>query len=304
MAVSSFNVERAVADRDSKGAMSREDALCCPTQYDPRYLDAIPDEVLLKDYGCGDPSQYIREGETVLDLGSGAGKICFIARQIVGPRGKVIGVDMNTEMLALARRYQREAGDRIGWHNVEFRRARIQDLALDMDALDAWLGRHPVDDASGLHAAESEQDRLRLEAPMIEADSVDVIVSNCVLNLVSEGQKGLLFPEMFRVLRRGGRAVISDIVSDEPVPERLKADPELWSGCISGAMTETGMIEAFEAAGFNGIQVLTRNEQPWRTIDGIEFRAVTVQAWKGPKGLDHAATTEPSGECCGGERCC
>ncbi len=304
MAVSSFNVERAVADRYSKGAVSREDELCCPTQYDPRYLDAIPDEVLLKDYGCGDPSQYIREGETVLDLGSGAGKICFIASQIVGPRGRVIGVDMNTGMLALARRYQREAGDRIGWHNVEFRRARIQDLALDMDALDAWLGRHPVDDASGLHAAESEQDRLRLEAPMIEADSVDVIVSNCVLNLVGEGQKGLLFPEMFRVLRRGGRAVISDIVSDEPVPERLKADPELWSGCISGAMTETGMIEAFEAAGFNGIQVLTRNEQPWRTIDGIEFRAVTVQAWKGPKGEDYAVTTEASGECCGGQGCC
>ena len=301
---SSFNVERAVADRYSKGAVSREDALCCSTEYDPRYLDAISDEVLVKDYGCGDPSRHIREGETVLDLGSGAGKICFIASQIVGPLGRVIGVDMNIDMLALARRYQREVGDRIGWHNVEFRRARIQDLALDLDALDTWLGRHPVDDASGLQAVEAEQDRLRREAPMIEHDSVDVIVSNCVLNLVNEEQKNSLFPEMFRVLKRGGRAVISDIVSDEPVPDRLKADPELWSGCISGAMTETGMLEAFEAAGFHGLQVLTRSEQPWRTVEGVEFRAVTVQGWKGSEGLDYAATTEASGECCEGEGCC
>ena len=304
MGVASFSVERAVADRYSKGAVTREDALCCPTEYDPRHLEAIPSEVLVKDYGCGDPSRYIREGETVLDLGSGAGKICFIASQIVGPRGRVIGVDMNTEMLALARRYQQEVGERIGWHNVEFRRARIQDLALDLDVLDAWLGRHPVDDASGLHAAESEQDRLRREAPMIEAGSVDVIVSNCVLNLVSEEQKSLLFPEMFRVLRRGSRAVIADMVSDKPVPDHLRADPELWSGCISGAMTEAGMLGACEAAGFYGIRVLTRNERPWRTVEGIEFRSVTVEAWKGPKGLDYAATTEASGECCEGERCC
>ena len=96
--------ELAVSDRYSGAAHEREEALCCPVEYDPRYLEAIPDEVLERDYGCGDPSAWLREGETVLDLGSGGGKICFIASQVVGPRGRVIGVDMNDDMLALARR--------------------------------------------------------------------------------------------------------------------------------------------------------------------------------------------------------
>ena len=196
----------------------------------------------------------------------------------------MIGVDMNTDMLALARRYQREVGDRIGWHNVEFKRGRIQDLALDLDALDSWLGEHPVDDASAPHVLEGEQVRLRKEEPLIADDSVDVIVSNCVLNLVSEAHKAALFPEMFRVLKRGGRTVVSDIVADETVPDHLKSDPDLWSGCISGAMTEAGMLEAFEAAGFYGIRVLERSAQPWRTVEGIEFRSVTVEAWKGKEG--------------------
>ena len=284
MGVSILNVERAVSERYSHGAERREAELCCPVDYDQQYLEVIPEEILIKDYGCGDPSRHLREGETVLDLGSGTGKICFIASQIVGPKGKVIGVDMNTDMLALARRYQREVGDRIGWHNVEFKRGRIQDLALDLDALDSWLGEHSVDDTSALHVLEGEQARLRKEEPLIAADSVDVIVSNCVLNLVSEAQKATLFPEMFRVLKRGGRTVISDIVADETVPDHLKNDPDLWSGCISGAMTEAAMLEAFEAAGFYGISVLQRSAEPWRTVEGIEFRSVTVEAWKGKEG--------------------
>jgi SAM-dependent methyltransferase len=284
MGVSSFDVERAVADRYRNGALRREAELCCPIDYDEQYLVVIPEEVLLKDYGCGDPSRFLREGETVLDLGSGAGKICFIASQIVGPEGRVIGVDMNTDMLALALRYRQEVGDGIGWHNVDFRRGRIQDLALDLDVLDTWLREHPVDDAIGLHALEAEQARLRAEEPMVAGGSVDVIVSNCVLNLVGEEQKAALFPEMFRVLRRGGRTVISDIVSDEEVPEYLKADPELWSGCISGALTETALLAGFEEAGFYGIRVLQRGAEPWRTIEGIEFRSVTVEAWKGKEG--------------------
>ena len=110
MGVSLLNIERAVSERYSHGAVRREAKLCCPVDYDQQYLEVIPEEILVKDYGCGDPSRYLRDGETVLDLGSGTGKICFIASQIVGPKGKVIGVDMNTDMLALARRYQREVG--------------------------------------------------------------------------------------------------------------------------------------------------------------------------------------------------
>jgi SAM-dependent methyltransferase len=281
------SVERAVTERYSRGAVAREDELCCPVDYDPQYLEVIPDEIIERDYGCGDPSRYVRPGETVLDLGSGGGKICYIASQVVGQNGRVIGIDMNPEMLSLARRNQREVGERIGWHNVEFRRGRIQDLRLDLDALDAWLERHPVRGADDLVALEDEQQRLRREAPLVPDAAVDVVISNCVLNLVGEQDKTRLFRELFRVLKRGGRAVISDIVSDESVPERMKADPELWSGCISGAMTEADFLAAFEVAGFYGIEILSRAEVPWRTVEGIEFRSVTVQAFRGKQGPCH-----------------
>ena len=111
------------------------------------------------------------------------------------------------------------------------------------------------------------------------------MVSNCVLNLVDGQDKPRLFRDIYRVLRNGGRAVISDIVSDEPVPLELQQDPELWSGCISGAMTEIGFLEAFEAAGFHGIRILERQREPWRTVNGIEFRSLTVEAFKGEEGV-------------------
>src|SRR5262245_39762667 len=117
-----MNVEAAVKSRYSVAAKQRVDALCCPVDYDRRYLEAIPREILERDYGCGDPSRYLRPGETVLDLGCGGGKSCFIASQIVGSTGRVVGVDMNDDMLALARRHQGTVGDAIGFHNVEFRK--------------------------------------------------------------------------------------------------------------------------------------------------------------------------------------
>src|SRR4029079_14649760 len=120
--------------------------------------------------------------------------------------------------------------------------------------------------------------------PLVTSESVDVVVSNCVLNLVEAGAKRGLFEEIFRVLNLGGRAVISDIVSDEEVPEELQLDPELWSGCIAGALTEEGFLAAFERAGFYGIRLVTRGAQPWRTVHGIEFRSVTVEAFKGKQG--------------------
>ncbi|MEE9134123.1 MAG: methyltransferase domain-containing protein [Gemmatimonadota bacterium] len=279
-----IDVEQVVHERYGKGAVAREAALCCPVDYDPRYLEVIPERIIERDYGCGDPSRHLRRGATVLDLGSGGGKICFIASQVVGPEGRVIGVDMNPEMLSLARRYQHDVGERIGWHNVDFRRGRIQDLRLDLDAVDTWLERNPVTSADDLWALEAEERRLRKEEPLVPDLGIDVVVSNCVLNLVSEEQKEQLFTEIFRVLRPGGRAVISDIVADEPVPDHLRADAELWSGCISGAMTETGFIEAFERAGFYGMEILSRGAEPWRTVEGIEFRSVTVQAFRGKEG--------------------
>lgn len=276
--------ETAVKDRYAQAAQAREALLCCPVDYDPRYLAAIPDEVLERDYGCGDPSRHLRPGETVLDLGSGTGKICFIASQVVGPEGRVIGVDMTPEMLEVARRNAPAVAERVGFANVEFRRGRIQDLALDLDLLERRLAERPVTSAEGFLELERLIADLRGLEPLVADESVDVVVSNCVLNLVANAAKQQLFHEIFRVLRRGGRAVISDIVSDEPVPLELQHDPELWSGCISGALTEEGFLAAFEAAGFYGLRVLERQSAPWQTVAGIEFRSLTVEAFKGKEG--------------------
>jgi ubiquinone/menaquinone biosynthesis C-methylase UbiE len=282
--VMTLDGEAAVRERYEKAARAREPQLCCPVSYDPKYLEAIPQEILERDYGCGDPSRYVREGETVLDLGSGGGKICYIAAQMVGPKGRVIGVDFNAEMLALARKYQGEVAETLGYDNVKVLRGRIQDLALPLDEVDAYLKANPVRSSDDLRRFEEFQARLRKGAPLIPDESVDVIISNCVLNLVREEDREPLFREIFRVLRRGGRVAISDIVSDEPVPEKMKRDAELWSGCIAGAFTEAGFLAAFERAGFHAITLEKYDAQPWKTLRGIEFRSVTVTARKGKQG--------------------
>src|ERR1700730_18910793 len=147
-------VESAVKSRYAACAQAPEASLCCPVEYDEDLLKAIPREVIERDYGCGDPSRYLREGETVLDLGCGAGKICFIAAQIVGAKGKVIGVDMTDEMLEVARRNAPIVAQRIGYSNVDFRKGRIQDLALDLELLDRQLKRNPITDAASFLAAD------------------------------------------------------------------------------------------------------------------------------------------------------
>ena len=280
----SSDLEAAVRERYAQGARQSEAALCCPVSYDPRYLTAIPIEVIERDYGCGDPSRWLQEGETVLDLGSGTGKVCFIASQIVGPRGRVIGVDMNDEMLAVARRNAPIVAQNVGFTNTEFRKGRIQDLALDLAELEQWLGAHPVKTAEGWSELESYAAQLRRVSPMIGNESIDVVVSNCVLNLVRPQDKVQMFEELHRVLRRGGRAIISDIASSAPVPMALQENAELWSGCVSGALTETGFLEAFEQAGFYGATILQRDPQAWRTVEGIQFRSITVAAYKGKEG--------------------
>jgi arsenite methyltransferase len=118
----------------------------------------------------------------------------------------------------------------------------------------------------------------------IADESIDVVISSCVLNLVRPDDKPRLFSEIARVLRRGGRAVISDIVSGQDVPEELARDPALWSGCISGALREDRFLEAFASAGLYGVTLLTREPEPWRTLQGIELRSVTVAAYKGKDG--------------------
>jgi SAM-dependent methyltransferase len=125
---------------------------------------------------------------------------------------------------------------------------------------------------------------LRAQRPLIPDESVDIVISNCVVNLVRDGEKSGLIGEIFRVLKPGGRIAISDIVSDEQVPADLKADPELWSGCITGAFQEQVLLWELEAAGFYGITLDQWSEAPFRVLHGIEFRALTVTARKGKEG--------------------
>ncbi len=164
--------------------------------------------------GCGTPTAVadLRPGETVLDLGSGAGIDVFLAAQAVGPQGRAIGVDMTPAMLDRAR----ANAARAGFHNVEFRLGEIEAL--------------PVADAS-----------------------VDVILSNCVINLAPD--KARVFGEMHRVLRPGGRFAISDMVTYGEVPEDVRQDMALWAGCIAGALDRQIYLGLLEEAGFRNVRV-------------------------------------------------
>ncbi|MEE9396439.1 MAG: methyltransferase domain-containing protein [Methylococcales bacterium] len=275
-----MNVDSSVLKRYSEGAGEKQENLCCPVEYDTRLLEQLPQEIVDKDYGCGDPSRYVREGDTVLDLGSGSGKICYIAAQLVGNKGRVIGVDMNNDMLALARKYQREMAEKIGSDRVTFHKGHIQDLALNMDSVETYLSENPINSVDALTSFQTRKENQRRENPLIPDNSVDLVISNCVLNLVQDSDKEQMVREIFRVLKPGGRIAISDIVSDEPIPAHLKQDPDLWSGCISGALEENAFLQAFADSGFTGSCYANWVEEPWQVVENIEFRSVTVTAVK------------------------
>jgi len=164
--------------------------------------------------GCGLPTEYahIYEGDTVLDLGSGAGNDCFVARAATGTEGKVIGVDFTPDMIRRARLN----AEKLGFHNVEFRQGDIEDL--------------PVSD-----------------------NSVDVVVSNCVLNLVPD--KGRVFAEIQRILRPGGHFSISDIVLVGELPDALRQSAELYAGCVSGAIQQEEYLGLIRETGFQNLQI-------------------------------------------------
>ncbi len=276
-----MNVETCVLERYSEGARTIQPALCCPVDYDRELLKLLPEEIIGKDYGCGDPSRYVRQGDVVLDLGSGGGKICYMTAQLVGQGGRVIGVDMNDTMLALARKYQAKMAMKLGEDRVSFRKGYIQDLALDVEAMERYLATHPVTDHRGLVELKDWQAAQRTSQPLIAGSSIDLVISNCVLNLVNDADKRQLVEEIYRVLKPGGRIAISDIVCDEPVPEHLKTDARLWSGCIAGAFQEQALVEAFVEAGFIAVKLDQWSAEPWQVVEGIEFRSVTLTALKG-----------------------
>lgn len=278
-----MQVEENVQSRYSQGAQERQEALCCPVDYDVELLKILPQEIIDKDYGCGDPSRFVKEGDVVLDLGSGGGKICYMAAQLVGSQGKVLGVDMTDDMLALARKYQGEMADKLGNNRVAFHKGYIQDLAFDVHSAEQWLRDHPVKTIQDMQAFEMWKVEQRRSSPMIADNSVTLVISNCVLNLVARDQRRQMIEEIYRVLKPGGRVAIADIVCDEEVPEALQDNPELWSGCISGAFHEKEFLEVFQAAGFVGVGYAKWDAQPWRVVEGIEFRSVTLAAVKPSK---------------------
>jgi SAM-dependent methyltransferase len=198
------------------------DASCCgeagsPGLYDVEVLAGLPVDVTGLSLGCGDPVSIasLREGETVVDLGSGGGIDCFLAAQRVGPTGYVIGVDMTPAMLEKANANK----VKLGVTNVEFRRGQIENL------------------------------------PVVH-DSVDVILSNCVINLSPD--KSAVFREAIRVLKPGGRVSISDIVTEGEFSAELRADAAKWAECVTGAIDVNEYTSMMHAAGFVDIQVVDK----------------------------------------------
>jgi len=183
--------------------------------YSDAEQDQLPDAAKVASFGCGNPTAVaeLREGETVLDLGSGGGIDVLLSARRVGPTGRAYGVDMTDEMLDLARANQREAEV----ENVEFLKGTIEEV--------------PLPD-----------------------ESVDVIISNCVINL--SGDKPAVFREAARVLRRGGRFAVTDIVADEDMDEATRRDMQQWTGCIAGALTRAEFEHELAGAGFDQIEIV------------------------------------------------
>jgi ubiquinone/menaquinone biosynthesis C-methylase UbiE len=187
--------------------------------------------------GCGNPLAIaeIQPGEVVLDLGSGGGIDCFLAARQVGPEGKVIGLDMTTEMIKLARNNAKK----MGATNVDFRYGEMEDI--------------PLPDSS-----------------------VDAVISNCVINLSPD--KDAVFSEVYRVLKPGGRMSVSDIVVDGQLPQAIRQSLDSWAGCIAGALDESDYLGKIEAAGFQEVEVLSRDYTELDEADWEDVQVMVVGA--------------------------
>ena len=222
----------------AKGTSCCEVASCCDPSsqakkigYSQEELKNLPNSVVKTVAGCGNPTALanLREGETVLDLGSGGGIDVFLAAKKVGPKGKVIGVDMTEEMIQLAK----ENAEKMKIENVEFRLGEIENL--------------PVEDGM-----------------------VDVIISNCVINLSPD--KDRVFTEAFRVLKPEGRMLISDIVTQGELPDEIRENLEMWATCIAGALDEKEYLQKIRDAGFNKVKIIGKSDF-MGTVSSIKLRA-------------------------------
>ncbi len=229
---------------------------CCSTESIPlahrQILKEIAPEILDKFYGCGSPVPDALEGRTVLDLGCGSGRDVYLVSKLVGPEGFVIGVDMTDEQLAVAEKYKYSQSEVFGYDhpNVEFRKGYIEDLA-----------------AAGL-----------------EDNSVDVVISNCVINL--SPNKEQVFAEIFRVLKPGGELYFSDVFSDRRIPQHLIDDPVLYGECLSGALYIEDFRRMLQKVGMPDYRIISQSqialEDPALEAKAgmINFYSLTVRAFK------------------------
>jgi SAM-dependent methyltransferase len=237
---------RAIAEVGSVASCCDPALRCCDpittNLYSSDEQEKVPEKALLASLGCGNPTALIelRQGDVVLDLGSGGGIDVLLSARRVGPTGKAYGLDMTDEMLALARENQRQAGV----ENVEFLKGEIENI--------------PLPD-----------------------DSVDVVISNCVINL--SANKDQVLREAFRVLKPGGRFAVSDVVVKGEVPDQVRQSVLLWVGCVAGALEEQDYRRRLEAAGFRRVEV-----EPTRVYDiedarqfltgsGVDVDAIAAQ---------------------------
>jgi SAM-dependent methyltransferase len=205
--------------------------------YSDEELTDLPDSVTDISLGCGNPTAIaeLQPGEVVLDLGSGGGIDCFLAAKKVGPEGRVIGLDMTTDMIKLARRNAKK----LGATNVDFRYGEMEEI--------------PLPD-----------------------ESIDAIISNCVINLSPD--KDAVFGEAYRVLRPGGRMSVSDIVVDGELPQAIRNRLDAWAACVAGALDESDYLDKIRAAGFEEVEVLSRDSVTPDQIDEEEAQLLLVGA--------------------------
>jgi SAM-dependent methyltransferase len=222
-------------------AKQPDETILNPVSYDEARIQHIPPEARMRLYGCGSPIQDadVKPGETIVDLGCGTGVECFIAAKDVGPQGKAIGVDMSDAMLDVARRSQQEVRDALKYGNTTF--------------LKGYLESVPLADRAA-----------------------DLVVSNCVVNL--NHHKRRVFQEIFRILKPGGRLVISDVVAETEPPLSIRADHQLIGECIGGAMVQDVLFSMLRDLGFVNAAIVKRF--PYRTIQGHPFYSLTLRAWR------------------------
>lgn len=233
-------------------------------------VSEIPDEIIMKYYGCGSPVPDKIEGCTILDLGCGTGRDVFVASKLVGESGKVIGVDMNDDQLDVAEKYKPEIAEKWGYSNMEFKKGYIEDLA-----------------SAG-----------------IEDSSVDVVISNCVINLSPD--KKSVFSEIRRVLRYGGVLYFSDIFADRKVPDEINANPLLLGECLGGSMSDEEFANLLNETGWGDYKVISSEKTPINNVEiekligDIQYYSKTIRVVKGEESCccQIAVPFEQSSACC------